>query len=91
MDCIVCNQTGPVYRLVDEDAVGVCEQCVAEHVSASVDDASCLYCGAPGDYDLAEFVGAVTATGEESRDDYEVVAEGVVCRRHLSVLRGENA
>ena len=90
MDCIVCNQTGPVYRLVDEDAVGVCEQCVAEHVSANVDNSACLYCEAPGDYDLAEFVGGVATAGEESRDDYEVVTEGVVCRRHLSELRGEN-
>lgn len=91
MDCVVCNKTGPVYRLVDGSVVGICEQCVAEHVSTNVDDATCLYCGRPGDYDLVEFVGAVTAAGEESREDYEQLARGVVCRDHLADLRAEGA
>ncbi|WP_232702290.1 hypothetical protein [Halobacterium wangiae] len=91
MDCLVCNKTGPIYRLVDGDVVGICEQCVAEHVSPNVGSATCLYCGEAGDYDLVEFVGAVTAAGEESREDYEVVTENVVCRDHLSELRREDA
>jgi len=91
MDCIVCNKTGPIYRLVHEDAVGVCEQCVAEHVAPDVDDATCRYCDSVADYDLVEFTGAVTATAGESEEDYEPVTEGVVCQRHLSEFRGEDA
>ena len=91
MDCIVCNKTGPIYRLVDGDAIGICEQCVAEHVPADIDNATCLYCGQPGDYDLVEFVGAVKAAGEESQEEYERVTDDVVCRSHLEKLRREDA
>ncbi|MFB6269648.1 MAG: hypothetical protein ABEH83_06875 [Halobacterium sp.] len=89
MNCIVCNKTGATYRLVGPETVAVCEQCVAEHLTGDVDTETCLYCGRRGDYDLAEDTGAVA--GAETPEEYEVVTEGVVCRDHVSNLRGEES
>ncbi|MGB9965229.1 hypothetical protein [Halobacterium sp. CBA1126] len=87
MDCVVCSRTGTAYRLVGEHAepLGVCEQCVAEHLTSA--DGACVYCANPGDYDLVEDTSAVVAS--ESQDEREVVTPGVVCRDHLGTLRRE--
>ncbi|MCG1003589.1 MULTISPECIES: hypothetical protein [Halobacterium] len=89
MDCVVCNRTGTTYRLVDESAqpLGVCEQCVAEHLTSAADDA-CVYCANSGDYDLVEDTSAVVAS--ESQAERVVVTPGVVCRNHVGDLRREN-
>ena len=89
MDCVVCNRTGTTYRLVAESAepVGVCEQCVAEHLT-SEDDDTCVYCAKSGGYDLVEDTSAVVAS--ESQAERVVVTPGVVCRNHLRDLRREN-
>ncbi|MXR22009.1 hypothetical protein [Halobacterium bonnevillei] len=87
MNCAVCNQTGVVYRLVGEETLGLCEQCVAEHLTTDVDNETCLYCSEPGSYDLAEDTGAVPGT--ESPEEYEVVTAGVVCGDHVSTLKQE--
>jgi hypothetical protein len=89
MDCVVCNQTGGVYRLVDGDVAAVCEQCVAEYLPPDLDNATCLYCDSPADYDLVEYTGPVVEAGNEDEADYEMMTEGVVCQRHLDNLRGE--
>jgi len=91
MDCVVCNKTGATYRLVDGRTAGVCEQCVAEHLTGDIDNEKCLYCGTEGDYDLAEYTGPVTEAGDESPAEYESVTDGVVCRRHFDDLVGEGA
>lgn len=85
MDCVVCNKTGATYRVIGEDTLAICEQCVAEHLTTGVGNDTCLYCERSGDYDLAEDTGAVA--GSETPDEYEVVTEGVVCRNHVSKLR----
>lgn len=89
MDCEVCNQTGGTYRLVGGDRVGVCEQCVAEHLLDELDDETCMYCGGSADYDLVEYTGPLTTADEEAEDDQEFVAAGVVCGGHLKELRSE--
>ena len=89
MDCEVCNQSGGTYRLVDGDRVGVCEQCVAEHLLDELEDDTCMYCGGPAEYDLVEYTGPVADAEEESEDDEEFVATGVVCGDHLDDLRSE--
>ena len=89
MDCVVCNQTGGTYRLVGGDRLGVCEQCVAEHLLDELDDDTCMYCGGPADYDLVEYTGPLTAAEAETEDHEEFVAGGVICVRHLDDLRGE--
>ena len=89
MDCEVCNQTGGTYRLVGGDRVGVCEQCVAEHLLDELEDETCIYCGGPADYDLVEYTGPLTGEGEEAAADDEHVATGVVCAVHLKELRSE--
>ena len=90
MDCVVCHRTGTAYRLVDENAdpLGVCEQCVAEHLADAADGA-CVYCETAGGYDLVEDTSAVAAS--ESRAERGVVTRGVVCRDHVETLRRENA
>ncbi|MCD2204167.1 hypothetical protein [Halobacterium sp. KA-6] len=90
MDCVVCNRTGTAYRLVDERAaaLGVCEQCVAEHLASAADDA-CVYCATAGGYDLVEDTSAVVAS--ESQAERVVVTSGVVCHDHVGDLRRENA
>jgi len=89
MDCAVCNQTGGTYRLVDGDRVGVCEQCVAEHLLDELDDETCMYCGGPADYDLVEYTGPLAGADKENDDHEELVAAGVVCGRHIDDLRSE--
>ena len=91
MDCIVCNQTGGTYRLVaGEGRLGVCEQCVAEHLLDELDDETCMYCGGSADYDLFEYVGPVTDSERENgAEERDLVAAGVVCASHLEDLRGE--
>ena len=89
MDCVVCHRTGTAYRLVDENAdpLGVCEQCVAEHLTSATDGA-CVYCASAGGYDLVEDTSAVAAS--ESQAERVVVTPGVVCHDHVGALRREN-
>ena len=91
MDCLVCNQTGVLYRLVaGEGELGVCEQCVAEHLLDELDDDTCMYCGGTGDYDLVEYVGPVVdGDGADEASERDLVAEGVVCAGDLEALRSE--
>ncbi|MFB6071674.1 MAG: hypothetical protein ABEJ88_01765 [Halobacterium sp.] len=91
MDCVVCNKTGAIYRLVDGRTEGVCEQCVAEYLTSDVDNDTCLYCDAAADFDLHEYTGPVAAGAEGSSEHFELVTEGVVCRQHLEDLIGEGA
>lgn len=89
MDCEVCNQTGVTYRLVAGDRVGVCEQCVAEHLLDELDDETCMYCGGPADYDLVEYTGPLADETEEAEEHQEFVAASVICADHLDDLRSE--
>jgi hypothetical protein len=90
MDCVVCNQTGGVYRLVDGDVAAVCEQCVAEYLPPDMDNATCLYCDDHAEYDLVEYTGPVVDAGDEREEHYDLMTEGVVCQRHLDDLRAES-
>lgn len=87
MRCDLCNSTGATYRLVAADPVTVCEQCVAEHLTVDPDDPTCLSCDAPGEYDLAEHTGAITA--EDDPDAYEVFAEDIICGDCLADLESQ--
>lgn len=89
MNCVVCDQAGVAYRLVGEGTLGVCEQCVAEHLATDGDEDGCVYCSRLGTYDLVEDTGAVAGT--ESPDDYEILLEDIVCSTHVSELQHEEA